>query len=149
MSLRLSCRQALYCATASLPGTFAKAYTSAETQEYRWHLLVLDPDESKTTNRIETNTAWLHKLSKANLRLSQWSHATCESSKAYGLRPCTTLGAADPSNKSSSSSKASLIFLQWSLAEWTLSMWADSDGTGLWHTAEHTKAGSCIGAKCV
>jgi len=45
-------------------GTFAKAYTSAETQEYRWHLL------------------------------------------AYGLRPCTTLGAADPSNKSSSSSKA-------------------------------------------
>ena len=57
MSLRLSCRQALYCATASLPGTFAKAYTSAETQEYRWHLLVLDPDESKTTNRIETNTA--------------------------------------------------------------------------------------------
>jgi len=42
-------------------GTFAKAYTSAETQEYRWHLL------------------------------------------AYGLRPCTTLGAADPSNKSSSS----------------------------------------------
>lgn len=62
----------MYCATASLPGTFAKAYTSAETQEYRWHLLVLDPDESKTTNRIEKNMI-------AQAFKSKFVHLTVES----------------------------------------------------------------------